>query len=245
MVQEKINNCPVCGATNSILENSIQQLDKIHRLKCTFCDCAYFSENNYEKPVYDIDYNMEFFRSGDIRKAGLFAYDIDKILESSPEEKKLLEVGTGNGIFTFLMQSMGYDIKALDIDPKLCNFLEEQMNIRTMTGEFETIEITDKYDLIYASHVIEHVQNPVNFVKKAYACLKEKGLLYLDTPNIDFQEKHGINWHHFNTRNEFEHCCMLSPLTIEHIAKITNFHIIFIEQNKQYESMQVVLRRKN
>ncbi len=42
-----------------------------------------------------------------------------------------------------------------------------------------------KYDFITLIHVIEHVKNPVDMLVTAARLLNTKGLLYIETPNID------------------------------------------------------------
>jgi len=241
----KILPCPVCSQVNRIINPNEQLIGETYRVKCVECGCIYFADDDYKKPIYDYKYNMEFFRGTDIRKAGIVAYEVDKIMTKERKGCEVLEVGTGNGLFTFLMKSLGYDATALDLDEELTKFLREKMNINTMTGNFLTRAIKKKYALIYSSHVIEHIQDPIAFLHKANVCLKEKGLLYLDTPNGKFQEKYGNDWKHFRTRNIYEHCCILNPKAMEMLATKTNFRIEYCESNNTYESMQVILRKGN
>jgi cyclopropane fatty-acyl-phospholipid synthase-like methyltransferase len=49
----------------------------------------------------------------------------------------------------------------------------------------ECIEQGCEYDTITAWHVLEHVQDPVDFLEKCTSLLKENGKIYLSTPNTD------------------------------------------------------------
>ncbi|MBT3720052.1 class I SAM-dependent methyltransferase [archaeon] len=44
-------------------------------------------------------------------------------------------------------------------------------------------------DNIIAGEIIEHLENPMNFVKECYRVLKQNGLLILTTPNIYYYSK--------------------------------------------------------
>ena len=51
-------------------------------------------------------------------------------------------------------------------------------------GTLDEFETDDKFDLVFMSHVIEHVLDPVATVAKIRTLLKPGGVLYLETPNV-------------------------------------------------------------
>ena len=46
-------------------------------------------------------------------------------------------------------------------------------------GDFNTIDIPMKYDVVWCSHILEHQLNPNIFLKKLFAVTKEKGMSQL------------------------------------------------------------------
>ena len=42
-----------------------------------------------------------------------------------------------------------------------------------------------KFDIIFLFHVLEHIQNPKNFLLEIKKHLKDSGTIYLEVPNID------------------------------------------------------------
>jgi len=235
--------CPICDKRFSIRKKVISTLRHAKRVKCPVCECMFFTTTDYPMPKYDAIYNKEFFRPTDIRKEGIMACKIATLLGPSKTVNKLLEVGTGNGLFTALMQIMEYRIIATDIDPQYCETLSNLLNIRVEPGVFERQKFKDKFALVYASHVLEHSIDPIMFVNKAYEVLDKDGLLYIATPDTAFQEEHEANWHHFKTRNLYEHCCLFSIKTIGYLAHKTNFKMLSVEQNPDYGSMEILLKK--
>ena len=43
-----------------------------------------------------------------------------------------------------------------------------------------------KYDFVITRHLIEHIVNPINWLKNLLKVLKVDGKLVIETPNVDF-----------------------------------------------------------
>jgi hypothetical protein len=72
-----------------------------------------------------------------------------------------------------------------------------------------------------------------------FSRLNKGGILYLDTPCTEFIHLQGKDWHHFKTRNEFEHVILYSEAALRHVLKIAGFKIMMLEKFDEYASMQV------
>lgn len=237
-------NCPVCNYIVDSQKNYINGINLTARVMCPMCSLIFFINTNYPLPVYDRNYNMGFFRSTDIKKAGLVAHELSEIIGSATKKKKILDVGTGNGLLPFLLSTIGYDVDAIDLDKNLCDYLTNLTGIEIKASRFEDYAPGMKYDLIYASHVIEHIQKPMIFIQQAYNLLAERGLFYIDTPNTEYQNTLKTPWKHYRTRNLFEHCCLFCPKTFNTIEQLIDFKIVTLKENEKYESLQVILQKK-
>ena len=73
-----------------------------------------------------------------------------------------------------------------------------QRGHRVVTGRFEVDDELEvgSYDLILASHVIEHVDDPVRFAQRAADLLAPGGLFVVATPNVDSWDarRFGPHW---------------------------------------------------
>lgn len=239
--KQELKECPVCGRNNDVKYQRVMQVESVDRVACANCGCIYFAQDKYVKPVYDMDYNMHFFRGTDIRKAGIVACELDNLLENETDGKLILDVGTGNGLVPALMQCMNYTVHALDIDENLTNMLGNIFGIQTMAGRFEEYNFEQEYNLIYSGHCIEHVENVKGWMEKAKKILAPDGLIYIDTPNADQGLVHRERWKHFNTRDRFEHCCVLSPKSMEILALSCGLKVRNIFKNVTYGSFVAIL----
>ena len=215
----------------------VEPVNDVNRLFCEVCGTIYFDRIPPIAPVYDIDYNLHFFRMGDIKKAGIMATKIAEVASVFYEKPDILEAGTGNGMTVFLLRAMGFNAIGLDIDRKLTDYLQDRFNIPIGTGKFEDMPINGRFDIIYSSHVIEHCLDPHKFFNQAYNLLRPGGMFILDTPDTQYYDKGRGRWHHFETRNPYEHCCLLGKKGINILADESNFEVSYLRPKALYMSI--------
>jgi len=235
--------CPLCNNLSPLTVGLVPNSKEIHRVQCARCGLLYFDKTDYEKPKYNLEYNKHFFRSGDIRKAGIMAALIADIIREKLGGARILEIGPGNGLTAFLLSQQNFEVEAMDDDWTACQRIIKDYKIKTWPGKFEESRFAPTFDFIYAGHVIEHSEDPRQFFSKIRQSLVDRGLFFLDTPDTHYARKHGLNWKHFNTRNPYEHCCLFSMQTVEYIAKATGFEVVSRVNLTEFESMQILLRK--
>jgi SAM-dependent methyltransferase len=108
---------------------------------------------------------------------------------------KILEVGSGLGYLTYALNKSGYRCEGLDYSDTAVSSARELFGNKHSQGDIETFSKKNKnfYDVIIATEVIEHVVDPVLFVKYSLDALKVGGRLILTTPIKDIHPK-GTIW---------------------------------------------------
>ncbi len=96
----------------------------------------------------------------------------------------LLEVGCGNGKRLARMQALGWDVVGQEVDPVAASYVREERGISVHLGMLESLDVTEGYDAVILSHVIEHVHDPLALLKTCYRLLKKDGVLVVLTPNV-------------------------------------------------------------
>ncbi len=107
--------------------------------------------------------------------------------EIESNEYQILDFGAGLGTISIEFQSKAsMEVQCFEIDDFLVRNLKEK-NLKTFT-QFE--EIKSKYDLIYSSNVLEHIEDDINAIKSIANKLKKNGHLILFVPafNILFSK---------------------------------------------------------
>jgi 2-polyprenyl-3-methyl-5-hydroxy-6-metoxy-1,4-benzoquinol methylase len=100
-----------------------------------------------------------------------------------------IDIGAGTGIFSYELnkQLKNQEIKlnnyALDSDPNSSFFLK---NCSFIKGCYNNLEkLNKKFDLITLNKTLEHIYEPINFLRKIKKILKKDGLLYIEVPDIN------------------------------------------------------------
>jgi 2-polyprenyl-3-methyl-5-hydroxy-6-metoxy-1,4-benzoquinol methylase len=126
------------------------------------------------------------------RLTGVLAYlhpakraDIDfpfRPLSGAPKGR-LLDVGCGGGEMVRLMNLWGWQAEGIDFDPLAVENAKKK-GLTVHLGSITDQRFSDgSFDAVVMSHVIEHVSNPIQFLREAWRILRPGGRLALATPN--------------------------------------------------------------
>jgi ubiquinone biosynthesis O-methyltransferase len=101
------------------------------------------------------------------------------------KEINILDVGCGSGLLmTLPLGELGYNILGIDLDTTSIEFAKGQNLFKSVCFEVNAIEnITEKYDIILACEILEHLEDPVKFLNTLKLQLKTTGIIILTTPN--------------------------------------------------------------
>lgn len=111
----------------------------------------------------------------------MFAYEaIYKVL-SSCKFKTVLDIGCGDGRHSNIFLEHMKDVTAIDYGRSIY-FKKNANNIHVIHADFNTYKFTQKFDLIWASHILEHQLNVHDFLSKVYNLINENGWLAITVP---------------------------------------------------------------
>lgn len=103
---------------------------------------------------------------------------IDKKIENG------LDIGCGNGDFLEVMGWVGIKAYGIDFDEEAVRMASKR-GFNASVGSLEDFVkySPERFDLVAAGHVLEHVYSPMLFFKDCYEVLKPGGFLWIQTPN--------------------------------------------------------------
>jgi 2-polyprenyl-3-methyl-5-hydroxy-6-metoxy-1,4-benzoquinol methylase len=98
---------------------------------------------------------------------------------------KALDIGSGYGFFSRAALQAGFTVTA--INPGIWeNAVFEEMNgLTPISARFEDVDFAERFDLVILSQVLEHVENPFDFLLKIRAIMATSGVLAIAVPNVD------------------------------------------------------------
>jgi SAM-dependent methyltransferase len=117
-------------------------------------------------------------------KNKLYSMKARKVAKYIGRTGNILDVGCANGAFLLSIKQFGdYGLYGLDIKNTGVNFKENSIHFEE--GYLENLEYPNNFfDAIILDNVLEHVPDPVVFMKKVISIVKPGGYIFGTTPNF-------------------------------------------------------------
>lgn len=99
-----------------------------------------------------------------------------------------LELGSADGIMTEKLLPEFSSFTVIDGSQLFLDQLNAKITsdrLRTVHSLFEEYESAERYDNIFATHILEHLPDPVLVLKKAKTWLSDKGRIFIAVPNAN------------------------------------------------------------
>jgi SAM-dependent methyltransferase len=102
---------------------------------------------------------------------------------------RMLEIGTGTGWFPLLCKRHGLSCKGLEISPQLVEYAHQFGRAYSLEpdielGNAEESDLgTDRYDIIFAQSVFEHIEHWELAAERVYRALRPGGLFVFSSTN--------------------------------------------------------------
>jgi len=237
MTNADVQPCTVCGsaAKSSYLfekPNSNLGIGSIKIYQCGVCKSIYLGQ--YGK-FYDNELYAYYTKYSGETKDQVYnpltkkSYQkVLKLLESYGGGKTILDVGCGNGSFVDAAMEQGYNIKGIELSQTAVD-IAQAFNLPVQNVDFFSSEIeVSSFDVLSMFEVIEHLPDPVRFLKRAEQVVKPGGLIYLTTPNFKSLDRRvlGKSWNVFHR----EHLTYFTPETcINAIRSNTGLEVLHVE----------------
>lgn len=165
----------------------------------------------------------------ELQDRNIFKKYVDVIEKFCSEDSSFLDVGCGTGkalsVFKKKINLFGVDIS--DTSVKKC----KEKNINCVLYDGKKIPFKSNYfDLVGSYNVLEHVDNPLDFLNEQLRVIKSGGCLVIVCPNF-LSISNSYHWH---TRGFFQKIKNIIEIAKKNLCKKSNF-----------EKMKTVINESN
>ena len=193
-------SCPVCGDR---FERPLFIKDGFRHGRCPECGLVYVN------PVLTEEAATAYYRQESswtrVLESGpqvemdrlKYEYGLD-LAAPYLQNRHLLDIGTGTGLFVRVAQSQGYDPVALELHRENVEKLKSD-GFQVIDQTLESARIQEhQFDMATLWEVLEHIVDPRSLLGEIHRILKPKGILFILVPNLDslvtrvLHEKSGV-----------------------------------------------------
>jgi len=143
---------------------------------------------------------------------------------------KFLDVGCGNGSRLMKMRRIGWNVSGVELNKKA--YAEcKKSNLEVFNTTLEDAKLkSNSYDVVYLSHLIEHLSRPIETLYEAHKILKPNGLLYIKTPNRQSLGRKIFKkyWYHNDIPR---HLHLFSKKSLSMLSKSIDFELIHYSED--------------
>jgi|CXWL01.1.fsa_nt_gi 2-polyprenyl-3-methyl-5-hydroxy-6-metoxy-1,4-benzoquinol methylase len=101
-------------------------------------------------------------------------------------KKDMLEIGSGAGQTIFYFDQIGFNVTGIEPDERNVELINQKLKIsKCLVGFAEELNIEGQFDIIWISHVFEHLVRPDLLLEKLYKILRPTGIIFIEVPNCE------------------------------------------------------------
>ena len=238
-----VNHCPICASEN--------QTTIIERMGLVFVqcnECSHVFQNPVVKPakaieLYKDDQSAYKIYSNTMQKnidSIKYQYGLELIHDCYGQyPDSILDIGCGSGVFLQEAYKKGIQIcRGVDANENYAQIYNNSKGIQFINADFEELKpdlIGNSYECITMWSVLEHIYEPLRFVKSLKKLLTRDGLIFILVPNFKslatriirsqspcFNWKHPHYFHSDTLDLLFEECGFVNIHTETVITEIEN-----------------------
>ena len=180
-------NCYLCDS--SLIEKvdgTVRDKPEISVLKCMDCHLVFLDSFDHIRENFYEESKMRG-REETIEEWKKNTLVDDKrrfeALKGAMSNKDVMDFGAGNGGFLALSKVCAKSVTAVELDKEAHEvYKREEISFYT---NLDNIPSDKKFDIITAFHVIEHLKDPIGYLREVSKYLKNDGKIFLEFPNSE------------------------------------------------------------
>jgi SAM-dependent methyltransferase len=230
--------CPVCGSREWTRRYRIDAWTIEECDTCGFADIdpmpvrenraeCYSEEKVVERNVKQKNSLQKFSRLlkrffSKATKRDKSAIFYNRLLKYLPAKSKILDIGCGDGSFIYKAKE-SFVCTGIEISEYLASLARKDPGVKVISGNFLSMEFnSQEYDGVTLISLLEHLEDPLQAMKKCFGFLRRGGVLLMKTVNYNCLNRRvkRENWTGFRPP---DHVVYFNPSNLKLLLKKTGF----------------------
>ncbi len=227
-----VNNCPLCGDGNHKYEFT---KDAVGYVCCAVCGVRYSLcipaslDDVYASPDY-LSYSVDETDEAYNYRRERFGRERVGILErhcGDLHDKRILDVGCGNGYFLSVVMEKCQHCYGTEFSAKLREFAQHKTGLPIFAQDLDNLPERD-FDIITLFDVLEHIPDPLPFMRSVDRLLNPGGSVLIFTPNFDsFSVR--VMREYSSIVDPTEHVVLYTRDSLHHLAALMGYGVVYEE----------------
>lgn len=201
-------DCRLCGGQeHSIISHRDRYFHPLRTVCCSNCGLVFTNPMPTEDEVtayYKQDYRRHY--SGTEKPDSRYiqraregcSKRFEQLKSSFPERGLIVDVGAAGGEFLNCARQDGYQTFGIEPSEDYADHARASYGLRIHTGGWEDAPIEPgTVDVVTIHHVLEHLREPLEAVRRFHQWLKPDGILYISVPNVHRPDRTPMSRFHF------------------------------------------------
>lgn len=191
--------CVICNANKVVIKKE----GKFSFVQCTHCRVVYhtplpdsaFLVRWYSKEMFSKRWKGNLHNAIKVnndRNKDTFKIYFNSIKKEvgSVCNKRVLDIGCYDGSFLVYFKEEGANCIGIDLNSGLVDLGKHRHGLDLRTGNLESFNFTkESFDIITFNQVLEHLNNPIEFITKVKALLNPHGIIEFSVPDFSVNKK--------------------------------------------------------
>lgn len=158
----------------------------------------------------------------------LYFLDIIEKLGLEQNGLSVMEIGCGSGGILYALKENGAIVKGYDLDQHRVEYGRQFLpEIETADAMNNSLEWSEKLDLLILSNMLEHLSDPQEFMRTIHSRIGDRRTrILIDIPNLEGSYAYSPG--SFLDFLQISHIWYFSPITIERLLNQAGFRIEFV-----------------
>ena len=178
--------CAICGSSRRKVHRAFRDIPVVQCSECGFLYSSRIMADETIQSYYRENFGSQRHLEGQCVNAASNAVVLRKLLNLRAY-RSWLDIGTGYGFLLKWLQEE-YDLETDGVEPSLqeSGYARDQLGLRIHSTPLSQARLQKgHYDVVSSFEVIEHIPDPVSFVKEIAEYVNPGGILVIMTDNFE------------------------------------------------------------
>lgn len=150
---------------------------------------------------------------------------------------RILDLGCNRGLLLVAAQSRGWQPTGIELSPVAAAIARERYGL-TVYSDPTSLAQLEAFDLITCWHVLEHLHEPVSFMRELAAALKPQGVLAIQVPAYQFRDQF-IEHQQSGSLLSVVHTLHFTAATLIQLVNQAGLSVFYCDESPEYRMLTV------